>query len=155
MRRDAFDRFYSGMIFVPRDRYSTQVRNKIEALVRDRLRATHIESQVQLSESALARVHMIVRLPPDGGPRIDVDALEEQIAAAVRTWDDQLREALAARLGEIDSARETVVYCRTGKRSARAIELLAQSGFSNARLWNLEGGIDAWARDVDPAMPRY
>ena len=102
MRRDAFDRFYSGMIFVPRDRYSTQVRNKIEALVRDRLRATHIESQVQLSESALARVHMIVRLPPDGGPRIDVDALEEQIAAAVRTWDDQLREALAARLGEID-----------------------------------------------------
>ncbi len=102
LRRDAFDRFYSGMIFVPRDRYSTQVRNKIEALVRDRLRATHIESQVQLSESALARVHMIVRLPPDGGPRIDVDALEEQIAAAVRTWDDQLREALAARLGEID-----------------------------------------------------
>jgi adenylyltransferase/sulfurtransferase len=62
---------------------------------------------------------------------------------------------LAGRLGEIDSARETVVYCRTGKRSARAIELLAQSGFSNARLWNLEGGIDAWARDVDPAMPRY
>ncbi len=102
MRRDAFDRFYSGMIFVPRDRYSTQVRNKIEALVRERLQATGIESQVQLSESALARVHMIVRLPPDGGPHVDVDALEQQIAAAVRTWDDQLREALAARHGEID-----------------------------------------------------
>jgi glutamate dehydrogenase len=102
MRRDTFDRFYSGMIFVPRDRYNTQVRNRIETLVRKRLRATAIESQVQLSESALARVHMIVRLPADGGPRIDVDALEEQIAETVRTWDDRLREALAQQHGEVE-----------------------------------------------------
>ena len=102
MRRDTFDRFYSGMIFVPRDRYNTQVRNRIEALVRERLRATAIESQVQLSESALARVHMIVRLPADGGPRIDVDALEQQIAETVRTWDDRLREALAKKHGEVE-----------------------------------------------------
>jgi glutamate dehydrogenase len=101
LRRDAFDRFYSGMIYVPRDRYSTQVRNKIEALVRDRLHATAIESQVQLSESALARVHMIVRLPPGSASRVDADALEAQIADAVRTWDDQLREALVERHGEI------------------------------------------------------
>ncbi len=102
MRRDTFDRFYSGMIFVPRDRYNTQVRNRIEALVRERLKATAIESQVQLSESALARVHMIVRLPADGGPRIDVDALEQQIAETVRTWDDRLREALAQTHGEVE-----------------------------------------------------
>ncbi len=62
---------------------------------------------------------------------------------------------LPVRLSELDSAREFVIHCRTGKRSAQAIELLAQSGFSRARLLNLEGGIDAWARDVDPAMPRY
>lgn len=102
MRLDAFGRFYSGMIYVPRDRYSTQVRNKIEALIRERLGATGIESQVQLSDSALARVHMIVRLPQDGGPHVDVDALEEQIAEAVRTWDDRLREALVEKHGELD-----------------------------------------------------
>ncbi|MEP7027915.1 MAG: molybdopterin-synthase adenylyltransferase MoeB [Candidatus Eisenbacteria bacterium] len=62
---------------------------------------------------------------------------------------------LPVRLSELDSACEFVIHCRTGKRSAQAIELLAQSGFSRARLLNLEGGIDAWARDVDPAMPRY
>ncbi|HEY6640682.1 NAD-glutamate dehydrogenase [Povalibacter sp.] len=102
MRRDSFNRFYSGMIFVPRDRYNTQVRNRIEALVRQRMHATAIESQVQLSESALARVHMIVRLPAGGGPRVDVDALEQQITETVRTWDDRLREALALEHGEVE-----------------------------------------------------
>ncbi|MFL6551459.1 MAG: NAD-glutamate dehydrogenase, partial [Povalibacter sp.] len=102
LRRDTFNRFYSGMIFVPRDRYNTQVRNKIEALVRERLHATGIESQVQLSESALARVHMIVRLPAGGGEKVNVDELEKLIAQAVRTWDDRLREALVARHGELE-----------------------------------------------------
>jgi len=62
---------------------------------------------------------------------------------------------LPAHLSELDSSRELVVHCRTGKRSAQAIELLAQAGFARARMFNLEGGIDAWARDVDPTMPRY
>jgi adenylyltransferase/sulfurtransferase len=62
---------------------------------------------------------------------------------------------LPAKLDRLDSTKELVVHCRTGKRSLQAIELLRQAGFSPARLLNLEGGIDAWARDVDPAMPRY
>jgi adenylyltransferase/sulfurtransferase len=62
---------------------------------------------------------------------------------------------LPSKLSELDSSKEMVVHCRTGKRSLQAIELLRQAGFSGARLVNLEGGIDAWARDVDPSMPRY
>jgi adenylyltransferase/sulfurtransferase len=62
---------------------------------------------------------------------------------------------LPAHLSELDSSKELVVHCRTGIRSAKAIELLAQAGFARARMFNLEGGIDAWARDVDPTMPRY
>ncbi len=62
---------------------------------------------------------------------------------------------LPSKLAELDSSRELVVHCRTGKRSLTAIELLKQAGFSPSRLVNLTGGIDAWARDVDPAMPRY
>ena len=62
---------------------------------------------------------------------------------------------LPAKLAQLDSTKELVVHCRTGKRSLQAIELLRQAGFSAGRLVNLEGGIDAWARDVDPSMPRY
>jgi adenylyltransferase/sulfurtransferase len=60
---------------------------------------------------------------------------------------------LAARLAELDSAREIVLFCKSGNRSQRALELLLAAGFRNA--WNLEGGINAWVREVDPEMPVY
>ena len=61
---------------------------------------------------------------------------------------------LADRMAEIDPARETVVYCRSGARSAHAIRHLRQAGFAG-RLLNLKGGILAWSKDVDPSVPRY
>ncbi|RPH52970.1 MAG: NAD-glutamate dehydrogenase, partial [Lysobacterales bacterium] len=64
--------------------------------------ATAVESQVQLSESALARVHMIIRVPAGAAPRIDAEPLERLIADAVRTWNDRLRDALIAERGEIE-----------------------------------------------------
>jgi adenylyltransferase/sulfurtransferase len=60
---------------------------------------------------------------------------------------------LAARLSELDSAREMVVFCKAGTRSARALELLVSAGFRKVK--NLKGGINAWAREVDPSLPIY
>ena len=57
------------------------------------------------------------------------------------------------RLGELQPDRETVVYCHTGVRSARVAEYLRRNGFRNVR--NLAGGIEAWARRIDPTMARY
>jgi sulfur-carrier protein adenylyltransferase/sulfurtransferase len=58
-----------------------------------------------------------------------------------------------ARMGELDTAAEIVVYCRSGVRSAQVIELLRQHGFT--KLWNLVGGINRWAQEIDPALPVY
>ena len=58
------------------------------------------------------------------------------------------------RVGEIDPSRETVVHCKMGGRSARAIEFLQQSGFQGD-IKNLVGGITAWSNDVDPSVPKY
>jgi adenylyltransferase/sulfurtransferase len=60
---------------------------------------------------------------------------------------------LPERLGELDSSEEIVLHCHYGERSMRALEFLRQSGFR--KLKNLRGGIDAWSREVDPAVPRY
>jgi adenylyltransferase/sulfurtransferase len=60
---------------------------------------------------------------------------------------------LAARLSELDSADEMVVFCKAGTRSARALEILTSAGFRKVK--NLKGGINAWARDVDPGLPIY
>jgi molybdopterin/thiamine biosynthesis adenylyltransferase/rhodanese-related sulfurtransferase len=60
---------------------------------------------------------------------------------------------LAARLSELDSADDMVVFCKGGTRSARALELLVSAGFKKVK--NLKGGINAWARDVDQSLPLY
>jgi molybdopterin/thiamine biosynthesis adenylyltransferase/rhodanese-related sulfurtransferase len=60
---------------------------------------------------------------------------------------------LPRRVHELDSSREMVVHCRSGKRSAEAIQFLQKAGFK--KLWNLKGGVLAWADEVDPSMPKY
>ncbi len=60
---------------------------------------------------------------------------------------------LAARLPELDSAQEMVIFCKSGSRSARALELLVSAGFKKVK--NLKGGINAWAREIDPNLPLY
>jgi adenylyltransferase/sulfurtransferase len=61
---------------------------------------------------------------------------------------------VVSRMSEIDPSRETIVHCKGGVRSARAIEALTRSGFRGS-LANLRGGITAWSNDVDPSVPRY
>ena len=58
------------------------------------------------------------------------------------------------RKDEIDPERETVVHCKLGGRSAKAIEALSRAGFGG-RLLNLKGGITAWSNEVDPSVPKY
>jgi sulfur-carrier protein adenylyltransferase/sulfurtransferase len=60
---------------------------------------------------------------------------------------------LAGRLSELDSAQQLVLFCKTGSRSTRALELLVTAGFRKVK--NLQGGINAWAREVDPKLPIY
>ena len=60
---------------------------------------------------------------------------------------------LAARLGALDGHREVVAYCHRGVRSLRAADILRAAGFPRVR--SLRGGIDAWAREVEPGMATY
>jgi adenylyltransferase/sulfurtransferase len=57
------------------------------------------------------------------------------------------------RMNELNTADEIVVHCKSGKRSAQAVDLLLKSGFRKIR--NLQGGILAWSDQVDPGVPKY
>jgi len=61
---------------------------------------------------------------------------------------------IMGRMNEIDPERDTVIYCKMGGRSARAVEALERSGFTG-KLRNLRGGITAWSNEVDPHVPKY
>ena len=61
---------------------------------------------------------------------------------------------IMGRMGEIDPTRDTVIHCKMGGRSARAIEFMEHSGFTGS-LKNLVGGITAWSNEIDPTVPKY
>ncbi len=100
LRRDPFRRFYSCLIFVPREKYNTQVRQRIERVISEAFSAFSMESQVQIAESNLARIHIVARTLPTESTRVDSAALERRIATAVRSWADDFKAALLARFDE-------------------------------------------------------
>jgi adenylyltransferase/sulfurtransferase len=90
-----------------------------------------------------------------GEPLTVVDVREPHEAAICRIEGARLVPlgSLPERLHELDSAQSYVLHCRSGVRSAKAVALLREAGFR--RVLNLQGGILAWARDVDPSLPTY
>ncbi|MEJ2603563.1 MAG: NAD-glutamate dehydrogenase [Gammaproteobacteria bacterium] len=111
LRRDAFRRFFSCLVFVPREKYNTRVRQSIEAILMQAFDGISIESSVELSESVLARLHLIVRTQRGRQSKISIRQIERDIAAAVVTWQDRLGAALITRLGE---ARGIALHRRYG-----------------------------------------
>ncbi len=105
VRRDPFRRFYSCLVYVPRDRYNTQARKRIERLALEAFGGISIESQVTLSESVLARLHMLVRTPVDTEGGAEAAALEQAITETVRTWQDRLEDSLTEAFGEAAALR--------------------------------------------------
>jgi len=94
------------------------------------------------------------RLHSEHPPRlIDVREPHELYIAAIEGAELIPLGQLAARMHELDSAEEMVLFCKSGARSARALELLVSAGFRKVR--NLKGGINAWSEEVDPEIPAY
>ncbi len=112
LRRDPFRRFYSSLVFVPREKYNTQVRQRIERVISDAFSAFSMESQVQIAESNLARIHIVARTLPSEGARIDADALEQRVAIAVRSWADDFKTALLARFDEAYALKLFATYAQ-------------------------------------------
>ena len=110
LRRDSFRRFFSCLVYVPREKYTTEVRRKIEALLTDAFGGTSVDSAVQISDSALARVHIIVRTPEGKRPRISIQKIEQQLAEIIVSWADKLRAQLLDRFGNDDGERLFKAY---------------------------------------------
>ncbi|WP_394780415.1 NAD-glutamate dehydrogenase [Undibacterium sp.] len=100
VRRDDYARFYSCLIYLPRESYNTEVRIRMQDILKRAFNGISVEFNLQLSESALARVHMLVRTDPGPTQPVDVKALEAQLAAAVRRWEEGVFEHLGKMKGE-------------------------------------------------------
>ena len=111
-RRDPFERFVSCLVYVPRDHYDTAMRLKLNAVLADAYQGTVTYSQAYVTESVLARVHIVVATRPGHIPAVDPEAVEARLAEAARSWEDRLREALVASRGEAEGLALTRRYLR-------------------------------------------
>ncbi len=132
VRRDAFERFLSCLIYAPREKYTTELRQKWQALLTQAFGGSSSEFNAHLSESPLARVMIIVRTTPGQIPAYDVRALEAQLVAATRRWEDDLKVALIDALGE-----------------ARGNELLRQFGSAFPAAYREEFAARAAVPDIE------
>ncbi len=93
----------------------------------------------------------------DSGAEVQIVDVREPNEVAIARIPNSIHIPLAQvinRMSEIDPTRDTVVHCKMGGRSARAIQALKQAGFTG-NLTNLKGGITAWSNEVDPSVPKY
>ncbi len=100
VREDVFKRYLSCMVFVPRDRYDTELRQKIQEILANAFGGEPAAFFTQLGDSPLARVHLIIKMMGRKVPRYDIKTLEAEIAEATRSWSDQVLEALIPCKGE-------------------------------------------------------
>jgi len=96
MHRDVHRRFYFCMIYLPRDRYTRELRLRFQDILMDALHGTGFEFGTLFSESMLARIHFIIHAPTDSEARISAAEIQRRIMESTRSWGDRLREALAA-----------------------------------------------------------
>ncbi len=100
VRRDAFRRFLSCIIYVPREKYTTAIRRRVEEILLEEFEGLSVDSSVQIVDSPLARLHTIVRTGVESRPRISIRRIENRIKEAVISWPDHLREQLIERFGQ-------------------------------------------------------
>ncbi|MFI1052467.1 NAD-glutamate dehydrogenase [Streptomyces griseoruber] len=104
LRQDEYGRYYSALVYLPRDRYTTGVRLRIIDILKEELAGTSVDFTAWNTESILSRLHFVVRVAPGTElPELsesDKDRIEARLVEAARSWADAFAEALTAELGE-------------------------------------------------------
>jgi glutamate dehydrogenase len=101
LRRDRYGRYMSCLVYLPRDRYTTKVRLRAQGILASALHGVSVDYSAMVGDSALARLYVVIR--GERGrpvPHVDAAALERQLAAAVRSWDEDLAAEATRVFGE-------------------------------------------------------
>ena len=156
LRRDGFDRFVSCLVFVPRDKYNTDLRQRIANLLVAAFNGESVEFTPLLSESTLARIHFVVHAKPGGMPQVDTRELEARLVQVTRRWQDDLADALLDAFGEEQGNRLLQHYADSfpagyrddypARTAVRDIELIERVQGSERLAMNLYRPIEAGPR---------
>ncbi len=130
IRRDTFGRFLSCLVFVPRDRFNTENRRRIESILRNTFQAEAIDYSTRVSESVLVRLHYLVYTEPALARDFNAREIELHLTAATRSWADDLEAALTTEYGDEKGTRLFRRYSDAFPLGYRA-DWVAQSALSD------------------------
>ena len=117
VRKDAYGRFFSCMVYVPRERYNTALRRETQDILGNAFNSDEkVEFTTYFSESTLARTHYTVRVT-DNNIEFNVKDIENNLIEAARTWEDKLQSALLESAGEARGNDLNRKYCNAFARS--------------------------------------
>ncbi|WP_263081354.1 NAD-glutamate dehydrogenase [Endozoicomonas sp. Mp262] len=105
LRPDSYDRFITAMVYVPRDHFNTELRQKLQQILLDELEGNSIDFSVHLSEHPLVQLQFTVHCHNSHELSLDIDALEKAMADAILDWKDLLRQAILEKHGEATGSR--------------------------------------------------
>jgi len=88
LRRARYGSFATAIVYLPRDRFNTQTRLRIQQILLDRLGGEELEYSILVSESVLTRIFFVIRLVADAPAEPDAELIAQEVAAATRSWDD-------------------------------------------------------------------
>ncbi|HTY18973.1 MAG TPA: NAD-glutamate dehydrogenase, partial [Myxococcota bacterium] len=148
VRRDVFGRFLSCLVFVPRDRFNTENRRRIERILVESFDAASSDYATRISESSLVRLHYTLYIEPGRWPEYEAGEIEARIVAATRSWTDDLQEALAHEHGEEQGIALFHHYAEAFPAAYRADWVARAAPSDIRRLEALDG-------DEDLAMSLY
>lgn len=100
IRKDAYGRYFSCLVYIPRDNFNTELINRMQEILKKALNGTEVSFTTHFSESILARIHYVVRIDPKNPPKYDVQEIEKKLAEVGRSWKDDLRDSLLEHFGE-------------------------------------------------------
>jgi glutamate dehydrogenase len=103
VRYDDYGRFVSCLVFLPRERYTTVNRLKVQAILTEAYHGTGVDHVAKVSESVLARLHVVVRTTSADVRDVDVAALERRLEQVTRSWEEDLSDALHDAMGETEA----------------------------------------------------
>jgi glutamate dehydrogenase len=134
LRRDPYRRFFSCLVYLPRDRYTTTSRLAMQEVLLNALHGTHLEFSTRVGESALARVHFTVHTDPSEEVDPDTAHIQERLTEAVRSWDDLMVDAVLAEQRDTEGAPQLGPESASelGQRYATAFPEAYKEDFSAA-----------------------
>lgn len=110
VRRDSYGKFFSCLVYMPRDIYDTKVRQKVQSLLKNELQAAEVEFNTYLSESTLVRIHFILRTPEIQNVKYNRAKLESKMVQLIKPWDDYFLESLQENYPDAQAGNLFSVY---------------------------------------------